>query len=48
MKHIQSTHGEDLPNLNFPDVLELSGFSIAEVSQRRQTHLGTFKWGRRF
>ncbi|KAI7774582.1 hypothetical protein LA080_008221 [Diaporthe eres] len=37
MKHIQSTHGEDLPNSNFPDVLELSGFSIAELKPQRSS-----------
>lgn len=35
VKHTQLTHGEDLPSLNFPEVLEMSGPSIAEMSQRQ-------------
>lgn len=39
MKHMQSTHGEDLPKLNFTEILDSPGVHIAGVSRGCQITL---------
>lgn len=43
MKHMQSTHGGDLPKLNFPEILDSPEVHLADVSQGCHTtlHAGT-------
>lgn len=45
MKHIQLTHGGDLPNSNFPEVLEILGVSIHGLRRCHSASKPTPIWG---